>query len=149
VTSVGRVAIFKMGVFLERRLTYSNGGGDAMGATRKRQRVELKLRVWVVLDGRVKLGDGRATLLQRIDELGSIKQAVAEFGMSYRNVWGYLRDLEQAAGVKLLTRQAGGGKTSGTRLTPDGRAFLARYWRFRRAADASLTRRFETVFGSQ
>jgi molybdate transport system regulatory protein len=114
-----------------------------------RASMELKLRVWVVLDGRVKFGDGRATLLQRIDELGSIKQAVAEFGMSYRNIWGYLRELEQAAGVKLLTRKAGGGKTSGTRLTPDGRAFLARYWRFRRSADASLTRRFETVFGAR
>jgi molybdenum-dependent DNA-binding transcriptional regulator ModE len=36
-----------------------------------------KLKVWVVFDGQVKFGDGRAELLERIEALGSLKQAVA------------------------------------------------------------------------
>jgi molybdate transport system regulatory protein len=52
--------------------------------------VRLKLKIWVVFGERVKFGDGRAELLELIDELGSIKQAVIRFGMSYRNAWGYL-----------------------------------------------------------
>jgi molybdenum-dependent DNA-binding transcriptional regulator ModE len=43
-----------------------------------------KLRVWVVFGGRIKFGDGRAQLLQLIDELGSMQKAVARFGMSDR-----------------------------------------------------------------
>jgi molybdate transport system regulatory protein len=46
--------------------------------------VKPKLKVWVVFGERVKFGDGRADLLQLIDELGSLKKAVARFGMSYR-----------------------------------------------------------------
>jgi hypothetical protein len=49
-----------------------------------------KLKVWIVVDGRVKFGDGRAELLERVEALGSLKQAVAGMGMSYRAAWGYL-----------------------------------------------------------
>ena len=43
-----------------------------------------RLKVWVVFRGKVKFGDGRAELLALIDQLGSIKNAVARTGMSYR-----------------------------------------------------------------
>ena len=105
-----------------------------------------KAKVWIVFGDQVKLGDGRARLLQRIHEAGSIKQAVAEFGMSYRNAWGYLRDLERAAGFKLLARRPG-GRHGGTRLTPAGEAFLAHYREFRRAVDATVDRQFARSFG--
>ena len=54
------------------------------------KRIAPKLKLWVVFDERVKVGDGRAELLELIDELGSIKKAVARTGMSYRAAWGYL-----------------------------------------------------------
>lgn len=105
-----------------------------------------KFRVWVVFGDRAKLGDGRARLLELIDELGSIKKAVARFGMSYRSAWGYLKELERAAGFKLLTRTPGGGPLGGTRLTKAGRRFLDRYWRFSRGAEAAITRQFAKSF---
>jgi molybdate transport system regulatory protein len=105
-----------------------------------------KLKVWVVFNNQVKFGDGRADLLELIDELGSIKQAVHRIGMSYRNAWGYLRELERAAGFKFLERPSGGGPASGTRLTRRGKEFLARYWRFRQGADALVSRRFARAF---
>lgn len=105
-----------------------------------------KLKVWVVFGGQIKFGDGRAELLELIDELGSIKQAVHRIGMSYRNAWGYLRELERAAGFKFLERRPGGGPASGTRLTRKGRDFLARYWRFRQGADDLVGRRFARAF---
>ncbi len=108
-----------------------------------------KLKVWVVFGNRVKFGDGRAELLELIDELGSIKQAVHRFGMSYRNAWGYLRELERAAGFKFLERRPGGGPASGTRLTRRGKAFLARYWQFRQGADDLVGRRFARVFSKK
>jgi len=107
------------------------------------------MKVWIVFRERVKFGDGRAQLLELIDELGSIKQAVARFGMSYRNAWGYLRELEKAAGFKFLERCPGGGRASGTRLTKKGTEFLARYRRFRRGVDEVTARRFAKAFSQK
>ena len=103
-----------------------------------------KLKVWVVLDGRVKFGDGRAQLLDQIEALGSLKQAVAGMGMSYRAAWGYLRELERAAGFKFLERHPGRGRT---RLTPQGKRFLTRYRHFRKGLDDVVTRHFSRSFG--
>ena len=105
-----------------------------------------KFRVWVVFANQVKLGDGRARLLEVIDELGSIKKAVAQFGMSYRSAWGYLKELEKAAGFKMLTRTPGGGPLGGTKLTKAGRHFLDQYWRFSRGAEGAITRQFARSF---
>ena len=108
--------------------------------------VRHKLKVWVVFQGRVKFGDGRAQLLELIDELGSLKKAVARLGMSYRNAWGYLRELEQAAGFKILERGPGGGQGSGTRLTTRGRELLAGYRRFREGVEKGAGRQFKKAF---
>jgi len=62
--------------------------------------------------------------LELIDELGSIKKAVDRLGMSYRSAWGYLKELEKAAGFKLLARTPGRRAAGGTRLTRAGRQFL-------------------------
>ena len=52
-----------------------------------------KLRVWVTFGEDLKFGDGRARLLALIDERGSLKKAAQALEMSYRNAWGYLREL--------------------------------------------------------
>ena len=81
-----------------------------------------RIKVWVVFGDRTQLGDGRARLFELIDELGSIKKA-ARMGMSYRAAWGYIRELEAAAGFRFLERTPGGGGTGGAFLTREARAF--------------------------
>ena len=115
-------------------------------APRTRRVPQPRLKVWVVFGGRVKLGDGRAALLERIEQLGSFKQAVAELGMSYRGAWGYFRELEHASGICFLERHPGRGPAGGTRLTAEGKRFLARYRRFRHGLDALVARRFRASF---
>jgi len=105
-----------------------------------------RFKVWVVFGNRVKFGDGRADLLDLVDELGSLKKAVGRIGMSYRNAWGYLRELENAAGFKLLERTPGGGPEGGTELTAKGRLFLARYRRFRQGIDEVVQQCFDRSF---
>lgn len=105
-----------------------------------------KLRVWLVFLDRVKIGAGRAELLEAIGELGSIKAAADRFGMSYRYAWGYLRDLEEAAGFRFIERHRGGGEAGGASLTPQGKEFLARYWEFHRRMDSAAEREYTRVF---
>lgn len=105
-----------------------------------------KLRVWLVFRGEVKLGEGRAALLEAINELGSIKAAADRFQMSYRHVWGYLRELEAAAGFRFIVRQRGGGEAGGAALTPRGKEFLSRYWEFDRRMLATADREYARIF---
>ena len=107
-----------------------------------------KMKIWVVFGGRVKFGDGRADLLERVERLGSFKKAVAELGMSYRAAWGYFRELERVAGMRLLERRVGGGPAGGSRLTAEGKRFLTRYRRFRRGLDARVAAHFARSFGA-
>ena len=105
-----------------------------------------KIRVWVVFGRELKLGAGRAQLLRLIDERGSLRKAAAEFGMSYRNAWGYLQELEQAAGFRFVERTPGAGPRSGMRLTPAGRDFLACYAKFRGGLEEATRRHFAGAF---
>lgn len=104
-----------------------------------------KLKVWVAFADGVKFGRGRAELLELVERLGSIRQAVERLDMSYRNAWGYLRELERAAGFPLLERRPG-GPAAGMRLTPAGREFLERYRRFEAESATAATQAFRRAF---
>ena len=105
-----------------------------------------RAKVWVCFGPRTKLGAGRVRLLELIDELGSIQKAVAGMGMSYRSAWGYIGELEAAAGFRLLERQPGQGPKSGTRLTREGRRLLLHYRAFQRAVDRVVAEQFGRAF---
>lgn len=105
-----------------------------------------KVRVWVTFGDDTKFGDGRAQLLELIDARGSLSKAAEELEMSYRNAWGYLQDLERAAGFKFVERAPGGGPRSGMRLTAMAKRFLERYRTFRRGIDRATVRQFAASF---
>ena len=107
-----------------------------------------KVKVWVTFGDRLKFGDGRADLLELIEDRGSLRAAAQVSGMSYRNAWGYLRELESVAGFKFVERVKGGGPRSGMRLTKAGKNFVARYRKFRSGLDAVAMRHFERSFRS-
>jgi molybdate transport system regulatory protein len=108
--------------------------------------VKPRVKAWVIFGDRLKFGEGRARLLEAIDEVGSLKRAVEQFAMSYRNAWGYLRELEAAAGFKFLERTPGRAPRGGMRLTPRGRQFVGQFWEFHRALDETSRRRFARSF---
>ena len=107
-----------------------------------------KFKLWVVVAERVKFGDGRAELLELIDQLGSIKKAVTRTGMSYRAAWGYFQELEAAAGFKFLERTPGAGPRSGARLTREAKVFVRRYRQVRARLDRAIQRDFARAFRS-
>ena len=105
-----------------------------------------KIKVWVAFNEDLKFGEGRARLLELIDKHGSLQQAAKEFEMSYRNAWGYLGELERAAGFRFVQRVPGGRPHGGMRLTPEAKRFLAGYRRFRDGLDRAVKSTFERAF---
>jgi len=110
------------------------------------QRLHPELRVWLVFGDTVKLGARQAELLEAIEQLGSLKAATEQLGMSYRYAWGYLRELEATAGFRFIGRHRGGGHTARAHLTPQGKQLLAHYWKFNRRLDAAVAQEFAAAF---
>ena len=89
-------------------------------------------KVSIELDGDKKLsGDKLFALLDHIETSGSISQASSRVGVSYRYSWGLIQKAENALGLKLVEKQAGGSAGGGTFLTREGRDLLMQYRAFR------------------
>ena len=108
--------------------------------------MEPKSKVWVVFDRGTKFGAGRAELLRLVEAEGSLRRAVVKMGMSYRAAWGYVRELEKAAGFAFLER-AGKGRSSGTQLTKEARTFLDEFDAFRAQVERDAVSAFRAKLG--
>lgn len=82
---------------------------------------------WVMRAGKVFLGEGRCILLEKIDRLGSIRQAAQEMNMSYRKAWKLVSSMNQQAQFPLVEKQIGGNGGGGTRLTLHGREAIDQF----------------------
>jgi len=88
---------------------------------------ELKLRMWLERDGRFIMSEGRARLLRRIEQLGSLSKAAKDMGMSYRHAWGVIKRISESSGGEVVESVRGGRIGGKTRLTPFGQRLLQEY----------------------
>lgn len=110
------------------------------------RRLGVRAKIWLTLGPRTLFGDGKADLLDLVEELGSLRRAAARMEMSYRYAWGLLRELERSAGFAFLEHR-GGGRRSRLRLSARGRRFVDAYRSFRAPLDVLVRRRFRRAFG--
>lgn len=88
---------------------------------------EVRGRVWVDKDGELYIGGGRAMLLERIDDFGSIAAAARSMGLGYRNAWLWIETANRLAGTPLVEIKAGGAGGRHARLTTEGREVITQY----------------------
>lgn len=88
---------------------------------------DLKLKLWLVEDGRFIVSDGRAALMRRIKDLGSMSKAAKEMGMSYRHAWEVLQRISENAGGDVVVSARGGKDGGATTLTELGETILREY----------------------
>ena len=103
-------------------------------------------KVWLELDGRPVFGDGKLTWLELIERTGSLRAAAEALGMSYRGLWGRLREMERRLGIPLVARKVGGHGGGGTQLTAAAGDLVRRYRRFRKGLNELVDRRFRAAF---
>ena len=78
-------------------------------------------------DGKLFMGWGRATLLERIDQLGSISAAAKSMKLAYRNAWLWVEAMNRLAPVPLVEKSTGGAMGGYARLTEAGRRIVDEY----------------------
>lgn len=97
-----------------------------MAKPRKSQAIGLS-HLRVTVSGDFYLGPGRADLLEKIAETGSIAAAGKAMGMSYKRAWSLVQALNEGFGAPLVETSRGGSAQGGAELTAPGREALARY----------------------
>jgi len=89
-------------------------------------------KVWMETDDGYVFGPGVYSLLKRIGEVGTLKEAATELGMSYRYAWGLIKKAEEKLGEPLLTAHKGGRSGGGgAELTERGKQFLVEFQKLR------------------
>ncbi len=110
--------------------------------------MEPRIKLWLECDGRVTLSDYRARLLLLVHETGSLAQAAAAMGLSYRRAWGKVRELEANLGIAVLESDVGGVGGGRSRLTPAGVDLIDRYARFAAAVAEAAGVLYAQHFGA-
>jgi molybdate transport system regulatory protein len=110
--------------------------------------MKVRTKIWIDDErGHVVFGSGRVHMLETIDRLGSMNKAAKALRMSYRALWGKIKSTEKRMGEKILTTRPGGGKESGSVLTPEAKAYLAKYKRLQKEIIKVADKEFEKIFG--
>jgi len=89
--------------------------------------IVVRSKVWLEKDGKLLMGWGRSTLLERIDQLGSISAAAKSMNLTYRNAWLWVEAMNRLARVPLVEKSSGGVLGGYARLTEEGRKVVAEY----------------------
>lgn len=103
----------------------------------------LRLHLWLETPGGMLLGLGRAELLLRIQETGSLNKAAQTMGMSYRAAWGRLKASEAMAGEALVEKSRA---QRGFVLTELGERLAQAFKEWHADVEAYALRRAEEVF---
>ncbi|SPJ24963.1 winged helix-turn-helix domain-containing protein [Palleronia abyssalis] len=85
------------------------------------------LRLRIVFPGHGMVGPGKAELLRRISETGSIAAAGRAMGMSYKRAWQLVDTMNAMFGEPVVISTRGGTKGGGAEVTDTGRAVLDAY----------------------
>ncbi|WP_181702025.1 winged helix-turn-helix domain-containing protein [Chthonobacter albigriseus] len=108
-----------------------------------RREVRATPRIRIVFGDGMRIGPGKADLLEAIGRTGSISAAGRELGMSYRRAWLLVDSLNQMFTQPVVTANAGGAHGGGAGLTPFGADMLAAY----RRVEARMRDVVEEEFG--
>ena len=93
------------------------------------------------------MGPGKAELIERIAESGSISAAARAMGMSYRRAWQLVEALNDACREPVVITAVGGKRGGGAEVTPFGRRLVRLFRAMEDKASRSIAadlKRFES-----
>ncbi len=109
--------------------------------------MKVRTKVWIEDDhGKIVFGGGREYMLEAIDRLGSMNKAAKALKMSYRTLWARIKSTGNRLGAKLVNTRPGGGKGSGSILTPTGKRLLKDYKLLEDSVHHRADKEFDKIF---
>lgn len=108
--------------------------------------ISLEYKFRILIKGEKIFGQGPCRLLERVEELGSLKRACESLNMSYSKGWKIINKAEKALGYKLLQSQVGGIEGGGSHLTQEAKKIIKSYRAFEVESKESLENIFIKYF---
>lgn len=102
---------------------------------------KLNAKAWIEKDGKFLVSEGRARILELIDKTHSLSETAKEMKMSYRHLWGTIKEMESAVKEKIVESERGGRGGGRTELTKAGKRLLEEYTRGMKSLKAFLDNR--------
>ena len=84
------------------------------------------------------MGPGKAELVERIAETGSISAAARDIGMSYRRAWQLVEAMNADFREPIVTTATGGARGGGARVTEFGLKAVRRFREMEGGASAAI-----------
>lgn len=84
------------------------------------------------------MGPGKAELIERIAQTGSISAAARAMRMSYRRAWQLVEALNSDYRQPVVSTAIGGTRGGGARVTPFGRRLVAEFRAMEEKASAAI-----------
>lgn len=107
---------------------------------KSKNKLKLNSKCWIeTFDGKGILGGGRIALLKIIDSEGSIQAAAVKSGISYRKIWGILKNEEDILGFPLLNKQRGGVRGGSSSLTPEAKKLIIAYEKSKKNLEKAIS----------
>lgn len=91
------------------------------------KKLGIRLKIWLEIDDRPVIGEGRLRILKAIDETGSLLGASKKTGVAYRKLRGAVHDMESLIGRPIINTHRGGEDGGGASLTPLAHDLIKRY----------------------
>lgn len=95
----------------------------------------VKISFRIDVDGKGRIGPGKAELMDAIRETGSISGAAKALGMSYPRALKLVDELNALSETPLILKQHGGANRGGAELSDTGHSVLACYKTMHEQAD--------------
>lgn len=84
----------------------------------------IKSKIWIEVNDKVLVGEGRVNLLMTIEETGSLSRAAKAIGMSYKKAWKLVDMMNARADQPLVKLSVGGKGGGGAILTDYGKSIV-------------------------
>lgn len=85
---------------------------------------KIKSRIWIEIENKVLLGEGRVQLLKAIEETGSLSKAAKELKISYKKAWTLIDAVNKSAKKPVTETSIGGKGGGGAQLTNYGKKLI-------------------------
>jgi molybdate transport system regulatory protein len=84
----------------------------------------LRGRIWIETNNKTVIGEGKANLIKKIAELGSLRKAAGALELSYRQAWYSINQMNKSAGKPLILLKHGGKNGGIAQITDLGKEIL-------------------------
>lgn len=114
-----------------------------MATTKNKVSLAADGRIWINTSEGKLVGKGRIELMEKIKELGSIRQAALAMEMSYRQAWQLIDDMNTKAKTPLVISTRGGKGGGSAAITEKGEQLITLFNSFNKKFQLFLARQEE------